>query len=275
MIKKPAVWQRRKILVLGMTYPAYSRKYVENVCTGGIFADTLEMCRLHPVPHRYWAEGDRFKSWQWIEADVKPFDSDPRPESWKLGEHIQVGDVIPPGATGWAERRRYLEQSPHLFNDWASLRKANKERGVSLAIMRPSAILGVKLVRKPAREELEWKEKEKEILAQPDMFRTVKPLDWVPFRFQVEFRCKDGSAETSHKMGMLKWGLHELYRKYKNDPVETISDKVLSKMRDELDMSKRDVFLFLGTFRERLFHFGLMDSASPPKPAKEAQLKLF
>lgn len=258
-----------------MTYPTYSRKYVENVCTGGIFADTLEMCRLHPVPHRYWEEGHRFKSWQWIEAEVKRFESDPRPESWKLGEYIQVGEVIPSGALGWTERRRYLEESPHLFNDWGTLCKANKERRVSLAIMKPSAILGVRLVSKSPHEETEWKEREKEILAQPDMFRTVKPLDWVPYRFQVEFRCEDEPAETIHRMGMLKWGLHELYRKYKYESAETISEKVLGKMREELDMSKRDIFLFLGTFRERLYQFGLMDSASPPKPAKEAQLKLF
>lgn len=266
------MWQRRKILVLGMTYPSYSRKYVENVCTGGIFADDLTMCRIHPVPHRYWAEEARFKSWQWIEADVRRNEADPRPESWKLGDAVTVGDIIPAGDKGWGERRTFLEGSPHLFDEWGAVQRANAERKVSLAIVRPAEIIGVRFERKAAGDEAEWKEKEGEILAQPDMFRTVKPLDFVPLRFKVEFRCKDEPAGTSHSMSVLQWGLHELYRKYKSEPDAVIEEKVLGKMRRELDATQRDIFLFLGTFRERLTQWGLMDTASPPR---QAQMPLF
>ena len=55
-------WKEKRILVLGMTYPAYSYKYVENVCTGGIDERTKKMVRIHPVPLRYLKEGHRPKA---------------------------------------------------------------------------------------------------------------------------------------------------------------------------------------------------------------------
>ena len=171
------MWQRRKILVLGMTYPNYSRKYVENVCTGGLFADTLEMCRIHPVPKRYWDEADQFKSWQWIEADVEQHDGDPRPESWRLGDSVDIGEVIPAGKKGWEERRRFLDDSPYLFDEWRALQDAHAEKGLSLAIVQPAEIVNLRIQRKSPKEEAEWQEKERELLAQEDMFRKLKPLD--------------------------------------------------------------------------------------------------
>ena len=48
-------WVHKKLLILGMTYPAYSQKYTENVCTGGVDAETGRLVRIHPVPRRYLA----------------------------------------------------------------------------------------------------------------------------------------------------------------------------------------------------------------------------
>lgn len=257
------MWQRRKILVLGMTYPSYSRKYVENVCTGGLFSDTLEMCRIHPVPKRYWDEAEQFKSWQWIEADIQRHVGDPRPESWRLGDNVNIGEKLPAGKKGWVQRRRFLEDSPYLFEEWGALQEAHDEKGLSLAIVRPEEIVKVRLQKKPESEREEWLEKEKELLAQTDMFRKLKPLDWIPVRFKVEFRCKD--EDRTHEMSLLQWGIHELCRRYMNEPWAALEEKMLTKMRQELDTGKRDVFLFLGTFRVRQTQWGLMDSASPPK----------
>lgn len=260
-----SMWQRRQILVLGMTYPSYSRKYTENVCTGGIFTDTFEMCRLHPVPKRYWDEDDRFRSWQFIEADVERHDADHRAESWRLGEHVDLGDVIPAGPKGWAERRRFLEKSSYLFDEWGALQRAHESRDISLGIVRPTEILSVKLVRKREEERAEWLAKEKKVLAQQDMLRRMKPLDFVPVRFRVEFRCKDDV--NSHKMNLQQWGVHELYRrKIRNISAEVLEPKIVAKMKQELDTATRDVFLFVGTFRTRpQTQWGLMDSASPPR----------
>jgi len=64
-------------------------------------------------------------------------------------------------------------------------------------------------------------------------------------------------------MGVMQWGLHELYRKLEDDPDR--ERKVKDKMWTELDLSRRDVFFFLGNFRTTMWNFGLMDSYSPPR----------
>lgn len=264
------MWQRRKILVLGMTYPSYSKKYVENVCTGGLFEDTLEMCRIHPVPKRYWDSAEQFKSWQWIETEVRR-DTDPRPESFRIGERVELGSVMESGSKGWAERRPYLEKSPYLFEEWGALQEAHASRKISLAIVRPAEIVNIKLEQKTESEREEWIQKEKDLLAQQDMLRDIKPLNFVPVRFKVAFRCKD--EDRPHEMSLLQWGIHELYRRYKNSPWGDMEEKLLAKLRQGLDLSKRDVFLFVGTFRARLDQWGLMDCASPPKKPLEQPKK--
>ncbi len=99
-------WQKKKILILGTTYPSHSKKYSEIVCTGGIEEDTGRMVRLHPVPMRYMLAGNRFQKSQWIEASIRKHDNDPRPESYRIDPHsIKVGSVV----RDHAVRRSYLE----------------------------------------------------------------------------------------------------------------------------------------------------------------------
>jgi hypothetical protein len=64
-------------------------------------------------------------------------------------------------------------------------------------------------------------------------------------------------------MALLQWGLHELYRKYRGR--DDVEEKVVEAMRVRLDVDKREVYLFLGSFRGHQHNFGLMDSYSPPK----------
>ena len=105
-----AKWEDRRILILGKTYPSYSFKYTENACTGGVFEDTLEMVRLHPIPHRYLEEGNRFSAFEWIKARITKNLSDSRPESYRVDFNaIEVQDTIPSNRP--EERRHYLEKS--------------------------------------------------------------------------------------------------------------------------------------------------------------------
>ena len=64
-------------------------------------------------------------------------------------------------------------------------------------------------------------------------------------------------------MALLQWGIHELYRKLRSDP--DCEKKVVDAMNRQLDLKKRDVFLFLGSFRGVQYNFGLMDSYSPKR----------
>jgi len=255
-------WTEKKILILGMTYPSYSIKYQENVCTGGIDEDTNAMVRIHPVPRRYMEPQNRFKAFQWITAKVRPHNNDPRPESLRvMPSSIKPGAVIP--STKPDERRRWIDRSPNLVKSVEQLKERWEKDRISLAAMRPKEILGTRLAKRSAKEKAEWVEKGKELLAQKDFFEDdMKPLDFPEVTFQVKWRCDDSRCQT-HEMGIQQWGLHELYRKLKGDPKR--EEKVLAQMHRELDMAKKDVILFLGNFRGLMYNFGLMDTTSPGK----------
>ena len=46
-------WQEKDILITIKTYPEYSSKYTETVCTCGILAETGQMIRIYPIRFRY------------------------------------------------------------------------------------------------------------------------------------------------------------------------------------------------------------------------------
>lgn len=180
-------WSKREVLILGITYPAYSKKYTELACTGGILVDTQEMVRLHPIPHRYLEPGERFKSFQRVEAELTKNTADPRPESFRIKRgSIKVGKVIP--SVQAAERVRYLENSPHLIASVEELKKKQKIDGTSLGIIKPKEILGCRLEARSAQARREWEEKERAILAQRPLFGTViKPIAFPDTRFRPIF----------------------------------------------------------------------------------------
>lgn len=248
-------WGTKRILVLGMTYPSYSRTYTENVCTGGIDAETCELVRIHPVPRRYLDPQSQFKTFQWIEARVAKHPRDPRPESLRIDPHsIELGDVIPSSNPG--ERRRWLDDSPHQVASVKELKERQKRDGTSLGILRPKSIEEPCIRRRSQRERREWKEKEKEVLAQENLFgERFKPLDFPELKFIFSWTCDSSHCTKPHSMSLHEWGLHELARKYDN-PDER-EEKVLQAMRRRLN-GNYDHYLFLGSFRTKQFNFGLM-----------------
>lgn len=262
-------WQSVRLLVLGMTYPSYSEKYTENVCTGAIREDNGEMVRIHPVPLRYLDDANRFKSFQWLNARVSRHSGDPRPESLRVHpDSIEPGDVV----NNIQERRRLIESSPHMCISVEDLHMKWKTSRTSLGIVRPKAITSVRLRPKADKDREEWHEHEQRALAQPSLFdRPPKPLDFPEVKFEIGFACGDPRC-TGHEMNILQWGLHELYRKLADDPKR--EEKVIDAMKKRLDLERKDVFFFLGNFRSTLFNFGLMDSFSAPKVVPARQLVL-
>src|SRR4051812_28067874 len=144
-------WTTKRILILGMTYPSYSSKYVENVCTGGLEEGTGRMVRIHPVPVRYLEPEHRFKKFQWIRAKVMQHPSDPRPESLRVEPSSIVPEEEIP-AKNADERRRLIEASPHLIKSVEALRELWERDGTSLGTVQPKEILKVRLVRRSQTE---------------------------------------------------------------------------------------------------------------------------
>ena len=84
---------KEKILILVKTYPTFSKKYFELVCTAGI-NEKGEWRRIYPVPFRELSDLEQYKKYQWVEMDIERNMSDPRPESYKLraGTAIKISD---------------------------------------------------------------------------------------------------------------------------------------------------------------------------------------
>ncbi|MCA1567277.1 MAG: hypothetical protein LC803_16815 [Acidobacteria bacterium] len=267
MIEK---WQTRRVLVLGMTYPSHSKKYTETVCTGGLWEDSLEMCRLRPVPQRYLDPAHRVHKFQWVSVRVQKDPSDPRPESWKVDpESIEPQEKV----ADHQERRRLVESSPHFCRSVEELQELNEARDTSLGIITPESILDCSIELKPESDRQEWMNKEYARARQEVLFgEKPKPLAFPEARFFVHWRCDETDCQ-GHKMSLHQWGIHELYRKYTDS--EEAKEKVLQKMRQELDESIKDIYMFLGTFRTVMYNFGLMDTYSPPARGDRKQISLF
>ncbi|MBN9161532.1 MAG: hypothetical protein BGO98_29595 [Myxococcales bacterium 68-20] len=269
-------WNTKEILVLGMTYPAYSNKYTELVCTGAIEEDTKRLIRIHPMPKRYLDEGQGFKNFQRIEARVQRNRHDPRPESIRVDfPSVRPLDEIP--AKTPEARRAYLEQSPSLVRSVEELQGLNARFGMSLGIVVPKSI-DVKIRKRTPSERAEWYATERKFMSQKtlELVRPPKKIDFPEAEFLVTWTCNDPRCTKGHTSGLRSWSIHEGYRKLKRDPAR--DKKMLETMEREFDLTKRDVFLFLGTFHNHQTTFGLMDAYRPKKRIVEApspQLGLF
>jgi hypothetical protein len=259
-------WQTRKILILGMTYPSYSRKYMENVCTGGLVDGSKAMIRLHPFNLRYFPEEKQPHAFQWITIATTKHSGDPRPESFRVKpDTIELLERVPPSRAAY--RRSLLEESPHLCQSLEELQERQRTVGTSLGIIQPAEIIDCTIHLRSEKERVEWEQKQEEVLAQEHLFDApLKPIDFPEARFVVKWRCRNAKCPT-HTMSLLQWGIHELYRKVNGD-----RDKVIAKMWAELDAKKKDIFLFVGSLRGHQQTFSLMDSYSA---VRTSQSELF
>src|SRR5258708_2318173 len=234
-------WEKRKILILGKTYPNYSRKHLEVACTGGLLEPTMEMVRLYPIRFRYLDDSSKFAAWQYIEAEIKKDTSDPRPESYNVRDDtIRPLENVPPGE---ADRRcKILESSPHFMRSVEHLLAQNKETSISLGTIRPAEIMGFSVRPREEHERDEWEQKDNEVLAQKSLIGPEpKKIDFPEAKFFVKWRCDDSACKTTHEMSVHDVGIHQLYRKLAGDPEGQI--KLLAAMRRKLDLSARDIYL--------------------------------
>lgn len=61
--------KKERVLITVKTYPTFSRKYIELVCTAG-FREDGSWIRLYPSPFRFLEKGNRYKKYQWIELEI-------------------------------------------------------------------------------------------------------------------------------------------------------------------------------------------------------------
>ncbi|MBX3227092.1 MAG: hypothetical protein KIT84_35845 [Labilithrix sp.] len=259
-----------------MTYPAYSNKYTELVCTGAIDEETKRLVRIHPLPKRYLDEENDFRTFQRARVRWQHNRHDPRPESMRVDfRTVEPLDVI--AAKEQTRRRSYVETSPSMAASVEELQDLNRRFKTSLGIVVPKEIVDVKVRRRTEEERQEWLATESTFLSQKtlEFVRPPKRIAFPEAEFIVWFRCNDSRCTEPHRMSLKSWPIHEGYRKMveKGDPDR--DGKALAQMEAEFDLAKRDVFLFLGTFHNHQTTFGLMDAYRPKKMKAEAQMDLF
>jgi hypothetical protein len=248
-------YQTIRALIWGKTYPELSAKHVETVCTGAVCEDGRPI-RMYPVPLRYLDGSKQYGLYDWIDVPVEATSKDPRPESFRVAsDAIRVVGHLDT-ADHWRKRREYIFRDPSWqFESVAELKAAQQSTGRSMGIVSVGEIGKVTVEMRSANEEAEFRQKWTDIQAQQDMFHPqYKELEYLPYRIRLSWRCAGACecASTPHDMGVLDWGLLELARKT-GDP-----EKAASRLRLITNPHGHDFKLFMGSFRRRLYQFGII-----------------
>jgi len=149
--------QTVRLLILCKTYPSPSAKYTETSCVAAM-TEEGKLIRIYPVPFRLVGDEQQFKKWQWVTAKIEKANNDNRPESHRIDvSSIQCeGDPLSTKKY-WGERRHWLNKL-FLFHKVDELELARQRDGITLALLKPSAINSLRIT--PVKNP-EWTEEEK------------------------------------------------------------------------------------------------------------------
>jgi hypothetical protein len=207
--------EAKDVLILVKTYPEYSAKYTETVCTAGILAENKQLIRLYPIRYRYLEGINQFSKYQWINVKLSKSASDSRPESYKIYEKsIKIGETIEPGKD-WSERKKWVLNEKNVYNSIEELHEAQKSSGVSLGLVRLKELTRIHIESKPESDIEQALKKKETIMRQLDMFEDKKDLEILPVRFLIHFRC-EGHECKGHVMSIIDWEFAQLYRNVRN-----------------------------------------------------------
>ncbi len=280
-----AVWAKTKLLIWGKTYPEFSAKHYETVCTGALDPQTGRLVRIYPIKLRHMK--DPFHAYDWVEAEVERNEADFRPESHRIRENTieKVGE-LGTSKTEWAERARLI-LGPNKSNVFASVEAlvaAEKKDHTSLGLVRPREITRIYKRKKSETERKEWDEQRARALKQRDLFidgeKATKELAFCPVQYRAKFTCDDPACSTEHDMGILDWGLYVLdYKQWAERGGGMAEEKVVEAIQLRMDPSKRDPYFFLGNTKMHPQNFMIVGlfhppKAEPPKPTKGESMKL-
>ena len=237
------MWEERRILIWGKTYPELSNTHQETVCTGGCFTDGSPV-RIYPVPFRLIEQQRRYRLYSWIRAPVAPSTSDTRPESYKINpEKIEVLERLDT-AHGWEARREVIfKDTSWYYECLGDLKDAQQQARTSLGVIPVREVTDVRLTRRPESDRRLHKEQLREIQSRLDLFDTdpAPDLEFFPYRVHVRWRCKSPLC-PGHGSHIYDWGLGELGRR---DGEQTM----LARMKDVANVATYDLHFFAGNVK--------------------------
>lgn len=240
---------KEHVLIVVKTYPVFSRKYVELVCTGG-FREDGSWIRIYPSPFRFLSDSQRYKKYQWVKLDLRKNPSDLRPESYTPTniDDIELGEVI--GTENqWAERRRLVLDSSAVHANLEEIITAAHNNQYSLAIFKPTKILGFCFEKIEDNQVFDKEKIAEELSRQGSFFEEsadFKLMPPLPYKFRFKF--EDDNGKISNLM-IEDWETGQLYwncLKHNQGNEEKALAQVRKKYWDDFVCTK-DLYFFLGT----------------------------
>ncbi|MBW2595188.1 MAG: hypothetical protein JRC93_04305 [Deltaproteobacteria bacterium] len=250
---------KEKILITVNTYPTLSRKYAELVCTAGV-NESGEWRRIYPVRFRQLLDDQKYRKFQWIEAEIEKSYIDRRPESYQIvrEESLRIlGKPLTTAGKWFARHEVFLNKVP-VHDDLTAIIQAAHQNELSLAVFKPFEWM--EFTHEPV--EREWDAKKLANLEvqrrQLDFFKDettlaeeLKVVKKLPYKFS--YRFKDIQGKES-KLMIEDWEIGALYwnclHSSQGDEAEAVC-KVKTKYWNEFVVSKRfSPALILGTTLE-------------------------
>ena len=279
----PDVLENVKVLITVKTYPLPSNKYEELVCTAGVMEDG-KWIRIYPIPFRSLPQDKKFEKYEWIQLDLVRNMSDFRPESYKPKSDASRIKIIEKVGTSheWAERKKYvLHEVFASFTELITLAKGETKK--SLATFQPRDIIDF-IIEPDTRT---WKEQWVANYDQYGLFEIDKKgegvlrkiVDKLPYKYSYRFMCE---GESKPRTLMIEdWEIGALYWNClkQADGDETEANNLVKKKYFEEFLSKKDIYLFVGTTKQ--FHnvgpnpFVIIGVFYPPTKDDHGQGALF
>lgn len=249
--------EKERILITVKTYPTLSRKYGETVCTAGVREDG-SWVRLYPVPFRRLEEKEQYRKFDWVECRLGRNKSDPRRETYRP---LDPGELHPVGhidtADKWRARRQLLLKTARVFTRLDELIAGAKANEVSLAVFKPTRILGFAWQEEdrewdPAKvREMREKTKQLELFEDNSWRATFQVIPKLPYSFSYEF---EDAAGRRSDLQILDWEIGALFWNCLRD-CDGDERQALGKVKEKYfgEFLKKDLHFFLGTTQE--WHF--------------------
>jgi len=242
---------RETLLITVKTYPTFSTKYQELVCTAGVRKDG-SWIRMYPIPFRRLKNEFQFKKYNWIEIDLQKRthnEADKRPESYCPVNYDTIKPVGTVGTeSGWEERKNIILKKCRVFENLNDMIDGAKNNTMSLGVFKPSYIHELKIERTNLTEEKRKEniEYQQNLFPECDVFRDYfKLAKQLPFKFSYVF--EDSTGKTSTLM-INDWEIGELFWNClkQADNEQDACEKVRKKYFDTF-ISQKDIYFFLGT----------------------------
>jgi hypothetical protein len=220
------------------------------------------LIRLYPVPFRLIEDDAKFKKWQWITARIERAPRDARPESYRIFVDTIIPDRLElPTSREWQARRAWLDRLP-VFGDFAEVEAARNSHATTLALLRPTAILGLDIT---SADRPDWTEEERKKLVQLQggLFdsdtKSIVRLRKVPFDFHYRYTC----ANATYRHKIVDWEAGALYWNCRRSKGANWEQAFRSKIEGELP--RKDLMFLMGTIHRFPGQWLIASLIYPPK----------